>query len=98
MRVRCIAPYTGCSALYSNFLYTEEYTANYTASPKLDHAAPANTSHMCMHTCTCTCACTCLRATATFLAKHELSSYTAAFDEHGRDSLPALQETSPTMT
>ena len=36
--------------------------------------------------------------TATFLAKHELSSYTAAFDEHGWDSLPALQETSPTMT
>jgi hypothetical protein len=32
--------------------------------------------------------------TATFFAKHELwSSYTAAFDEHGWDSLPALQET-----
>ena len=27
--------------------------------------------------------------TATFLAKHELSSYTAAFDEHGWDSLPS---------
>jgi hypothetical protein len=26
--------------------------------------------------------------TATFLTKHELSSYTAAFDEHGWDSLP----------
>jgi len=37
--------------------------------------------------------------TATFLVKHELSSsYTAAFDEHGRDSLPVHQETSPTMT
>jgi hypothetical protein len=32
--------------------------------------------------------------TATFLAKHELSSYTAAFDEHGWDSLPALQDIS----
>jgi len=31
---------------------------------------------------------------ATFLAKHELSSYTAAFDEHGWDSLPALQDIS----
>jgi hypothetical protein len=27
--------------------------------------------------------------TATFLTKHELSSYTAAFDEHGWDSLPS---------
>ena len=44
---------------------------------------------MCMHMS---------ETTATFLAKHELSSYTAAFDEHGWDSLPALQETSPTMT
>jgi hypothetical protein len=41
----------------------------------------------------------------TFLAKYELSSYTAAFDEHRAalgpalgGSLPALQETSPTMT
>ena len=32
--------------------------------------------------------------TAIFLAKHELSSYTAAFDEHGWDSLPALQDIS----
>ena len=32
--------------------------------------------------------------TATFLAKHELSSYTAAFYEHGWDSLPALQDIS----
>ena len=31
---------------------------------------------------------------ATFLAKHELSSYTAAFDKHGWDSLPALQDIS----
>jgi hypothetical protein len=51
--------------------------------------------------CMCMCMCMCMsETTATlFLAKHELSSsYTAAFDEHGRDSLPALQETSPTMT
>ena len=36
----------------------------------------------------------CLNTTATFLAKHELSSYTTAFDEHGWDSLPALQDIS----
>jgi hypothetical protein len=37
--------------------------------------------------------------TATFLASTSCPrSYTAAFDEHGWDSLPALQETSPTMT
>ena len=34
------------------------------------------------------------QTTATFLAEHDLSSYTAAFDEHGWDSLPALQDIS----
>ena len=57
--------------------------------------------HVTCNMCMCMCMCMCMsETTATlFLAKHELSSsYTAAFDEHGRDSLPALQETSPTMT
>ena len=54
-------------------------------------ARPHITMCMCMHMHMS-------ETTATFLAKHELSSYTAAFDEHGWDSLPALQETSPTMT
>ena len=31
---------------------------------------------------------------ATLLAKHELSLYTAAFDDHGWDSLRALQDVS----
>ena len=34
------------------------------------------------------------QTTATFLAEHDLSSYTAAVDEHGWDSLPALQDIS----
>ena len=34
------------------------------------------------------------QTTATFLAAHDLSSYAAAFDDHGWDSLPALQDIS----
>jgi succinate dehydrogenase/fumarate reductase-like Fe-S protein len=83
--------------IYSK-LYSKSEVGPRGARQHVTHVHAYMHMHMCMHTCTCTCACTCLRATATFLAKHELSSYTAAFDEHGRDSLPALQETSPTMT
>ena len=78
-----------CSALYSNFIYRGISSKLYSKSAHTSQYAYVH-MHMQMS-----------QTTATFLAKHELSSYsqlTAAFDEHGWDSLPALQETSPTMS
>ena len=91
---QCVSVY---SASYSDFwpytatFYTEEYTANYTASRPTRRPPTHHNVHVHMHMHMS-------ETTATFLAKRELSSYTAAFDEHGWDSLPALQEISPTMS
>ena len=89
MRVRCIAPYTAIFGLIQqlsiqrNIQQTIQQTIQQVCPS--ERFAPVGRPQM-------------PETTATFLAKHELSSYTAAFDEHGWDSLPALQGTSPTMT
>ena len=79
MRVRCIAPYTAIFVLIQQFSIQRNIQPLYS---KFDRRLIPRARPQMSQT------------TATFLAEHDLSSYTAAFDEHGWDSLPALQDIS----
>ena len=78
-RVRCIAPYTAIFAVIQQLSIQRNIQPLYS---KFDRRLIPRARPQMSQT------------TATFLAEHDLSSYTAAFDEHGWDSLPALQDIS----
>ena len=82
MRVRCIAPYTAIFVLIQQFSIQRNIQPLYS---KFDRRLIPRARPQMSQT------------TATFLVAHDLSSYTAAFDEHGWTRSPR-SKTSPTMT